>query len=166
MFNNNLLGKVLKLIICLALIGLSACKNNESNSSLIELDLMKNGLPIKVLAPENPEVISNDMGLIQDVTVKGEGNYSIQIVGADAHITDLKVLVGDKLNEIKASPFFTEVVQEDDNGFIFKKTISEERINYDFRYIKIQGDKEYVFQTGLIGQFSLEDVKEMYEAVR
>ena len=68
--------------------------------------------------------------------------------------------------KVKNSPFFSEIIKEDDNGFIFKKTISEDRINYDFRYVKIQGDKEYVFQTGLIGQFTLDDVEMMYEAVK
>ena len=53
-----------------------------------------------------------------------------------------------------------------DNGFIFEKKLSPDHLNYDFRYFKVQGDKEYVFQTGLIGKFSLEDVKGMYGAVK
>lgn len=50
--------------------------------------------------------------------------------------------------------------------FIYRKKISEDRINHDFRYIKIQGDQEYMFQVGLMGQFSLEDVKAMYASVK
>jgi len=38
--------------------------------------------------------------------------------------------------------------------------------NYGFKYLKIQGDKEYIFQTGLVGNFGLDDVKVMYEAVK
>jgi len=153
-------------IFLLAIFFMVSCKNNNNVSSLVELDLMKHGLPIKILAPEGAEIVASDLGFVQDVTVQGTDNYSIQIVGASAHITDMTTLIKDKLEEVKKTPFFTEIIKEDENGFIFMKTIPKDRINYDFRYIKIQGDKEYVFQTGLIGQFSLEEVETMYAAVK
>ena len=65
-----------------------------------------------------------------------------------------------------ASQTFSKIVEEDEKGFIFEKKYSEDRISYDFRYVRLQGDKEFVFQTGLLGQFDLEEVKRMYEAVQ
>jgi len=79
--------------------------------------------------------------------------------------TDMAVLKDDQLREVKKNPFFKEVIFEETNGFIFQKQI-DSLYNYDFRYIKIQGSNEYIFQTGLTGTFSEEDVKEMYESVK
>ena len=39
-------------------------------------------------------------------------------------------------------------------------------LNYGFKYLRIQGDKEYTFQTAMVGTFSLEEAKGMYEAVK
>ena len=39
-------------------------------------------------------------------------------------------------------------------------------MNYDFRVVKIIGDTEYDFQTGLLGKFSKEDVMKMFESVQ
>lgn len=156
---------ILKLTAGILLFNLAACKSDKATSMLVETDLMKHGLPIKILAPPDVEVVSSDLGFVTDVTVKGGDSFYLQIIGSDAHITNMEVLVSDMLNEVKQAPFFSEVVKEEDQGFIFKKTI-DDKVNYDFRYIKIQGDKEYTFQTGLIGQFSLEDVELMFEAVK
>jgi len=144
-----------------------ACKSDQSSSSKLgEMSLLQYGLPIKILAPENPEVTSEDLGFVQDVTVKGEDNYYLQILGGTATTNDVSVIKAKQMEDLKATPYFSKIVEEDDAGFIFEKEYSPERINYDFRYIKIQADKEYVFQTGLIGSFTLEEVKRMYDSIK
>ena len=143
------------------------CKEGAAPaSSLDDLDLMSHGLPIKIKAPAGAEVVTEDMGFIKDVTVKGEGNYFLQILGSEVSTTDIAAIVSSQKEAAKNSPFFSEIVSEDANGFIFKKQITPERINYDFRSIKIQGDQEYVFQMGMMGNFSLDEVKTMYAAVK
>ena len=105
MVNNRIIKKLSYLLLSLILIWLGACNNAPSTSSLVELDLMKDGLPIKILAPPNAEVVTSDMGFIKDVTVKGDDNYYVQILGGSAHITDMNVLVQDKINESKKFTF-------------------------------------------------------------
>ncbi len=127
---------------------------------------MRNGLPIKIKAPENPDIQVRDMGFVKDVSVKSGDNFYIQIVAGTATTTNIARLKEKLMNEARDNPFFAQIVEEDDNGFIFEKKISEERGNFDFRYVRVQGDQEYTFQTGLIGTFSLSDVQRMYSAVK
>jgi len=129
------------------------------------MDLMKYGLPIQIKAPAESVVKANDLGFYKDVTVKHGDNYFVQIISTSMTTTDMAVLKDDQLREVKKNPFFKEVIFEETNGFIFQKQI-DSLYNYDFRYIKIQGSNEYIFQTGLTGTFSEEDVKEMYESVK
>jgi len=131
-----------------------------------DYDLVKHGLSIKIKAPAEPEVTVVDMGIAKDVTVKKGDNYSIQIISAGATNYNVSDIIAEKKTEVEGGPFFSQIVQEDENGFIFEKKIDEENINYDFRAVKILGDTEYDFQTGLLGRFSKEDVMDMYEAVK
>jgi len=153
------------IIALLALSLLFACKDSSPARSLDALDLMKHGLPIKINAPTGAEVVAEDLGFMKDVTVKGENNYFIQIISGVATTTDAAAIIAEQKKEVEAGPFFSEIISEDEHGFIFKKEITSARINYDFRAVKIQGDQEYVFQTGLMGQFSLDEVKAMYASV-
>jgi len=152
------------LLILVAL--LVSCKGGTPTAGYSGLDLMQHGLPIKIKAPADAVVVADDMGIMKDVTVKGDDNYYVQILSGQATTTDVSAIKAEQLVEVKKGPFFEEILLDEENGFIFKKKISEDRINHDFRYTKIQGDKEYTFQTGLMGQFSFDDVKMMYESVK
>lgn len=153
------------LFICLSLACLS-CGNGSSAANLPLTSLLEHGMPIKIKAPEGAIIEGEDMGIMQDVTVKGEGNYFVQITSGDLRVNDLAKKKAEVLEEVKKNPFFEEIIEENEAGFIFKKKISEDKINYDFRHIKFQGSKEYLFQTGLFGQFSLGEVKTMYASVK
>ncbi len=153
--------------LLLALVALLvSCKGSTPTADLSGLDLMQHGLPIKIKAPADAVVVADDMGIMKDVTVKGDENYYVQIISGQATTTDIPAIKAEQLAEVKNGPFFDEILLDEEHGFIFRKKISETRINHDFRYNKIQGDKEYTFQTGLMGQFSFEDVKMMYESVK
>lgn len=154
------------LFLVLSLSFLFACGSGNSGKNLTELNLMEHGMPIKIKAPENAKVEASDMGLMKDVTVKGEGNYFLQITSGELRVNDLKIKKAELLASAKKNPFFDEIVEDFEDGFIFKKKISETKINYDFRAAKIQGSFEYFFQTGLMGQFSLEEVKTMYNSIK
>lgn len=139
------------------------CKDNPADK-YPTLDLLKYGLPIDIKAPANAEVNSNDLGVIKDVTVKNDEGYSIQIYSSTANELDATKIKSELISEVKGGPFFSKIVEEYEDGFIFEKKI-DERINYGFRYVKIQGDFEYIFQTGLMGHFSEDDVRNMYNSV-
>jgi len=131
-----------------------------------KLNLLKHGLPISIKAPEGAKVVADDLGVMQDVTVQSGENYFVQIYGSDAISIDSKAIFQEKKKEIEGGPFFSEIVKEDETGMIYKKQIDEKTVDYDFIYVKVQGDKEYIFQTGLMGTFDESQVNTMYESVQ
>ena len=137
----------------------------EGKEKTEALDLMKYGLPIQIMAPAESVVKADDMGIFKDVTVKKGDNYFVQILSTSATTSDLAALKEDQLVEVKKNIFFNKVILDEPNGFIFEKKI-DSTFNYDFRYVKIQGSNEYIFQTGLMGKFSEDDVRTMYESVK
>jgi len=158
------LSYILLITVAALIVGCKA--DSTSSTGLVTTDLMKYGMPIKVNAPAESKIESSDLGIMKDVTVKGEGNYSLQISSGVAMTTDISSIKADQLRDVKNALYFDELVQEDEHGFIYRKKISEDRINHDFRFIKIQADQEYIFQTGLLGSYTLEDVQRMYNSVK
>lgn len=141
-----------------------SCKSADDN--LKPLDLLSYGLPLKINAPENSVVEFDDMAIIKDVTVKGSDNYSIQIFASETNTLDLSVLKAEMKNSIEGGPFFSKIIVEEDDGFIYEKKIDENYTNYDFRQVKIRGDQKYIIQAGLSGKYTLEQVKKMYRSVQ
>jgi len=142
---------------------LLACSSKPAPKSL---SLLQYGIPLSINAPENVEVKVEDLGIWKDVTIKNEEGFNVQLIVSESTTFDKSKVMIEQLNTVKASQFFSKIVEEYDDGFIFEKKIDENNINYDFRHIKLNGDREYVFQTGLLGTFSEEAVREMYKAVQ
>lgn len=128
--------------------------------------MVKHGLSIKIKAPAEPEVKVVDMGIAKDVTIKKGDSYDIQIVSSTATEYDVSKILAEKKAEVEAGIYFSQIIQEDENGFVFEKKIDDENLNYDFRAVRIIGDVEYDFQAGLTGNFSKEDVLDMYDAIK
>lgn len=155
------------LLFVVAVILMWACQRNSSEQDWVEKDLLQYGIPITIMAPDSAEVNSSDLGgLIQDVTIKKGDDYYIQIYASDAETTDIAKVKSAQLSEVKSNRYFSKIVQEETEGFIYETVIDSSAINYGFRYVRVQGDKEFIFQTGLVGNFSLEQVERMYEAVK
>lgn len=155
------------LLFVVAIIFMWACESNGTKQDWVEKDLLQYGIPMTIMAPDSAEVNSSDLGgLIQDVTVKKGEDYYIQIYASDAETTDIARVKSAQLSEVKSNRYFSKIVQEESEGFIYETAIDSSTINYGFRYLRVQGDKEYIFQTGLVGNFSLEQVEKMYEAVK
>lgn len=139
---------------------------SESQDSLKPLNLLEYGLPITIMAPDSAEVKSSDLGgLLKDVTIKKGDDFSIQIYASAAETTDIAKVKANQIAEVKSNRYFSKIVEEKDNGFIYETAIDSSNINYGFRYIRVQGDQEYIFQTALIGTFDEEAVRNMYKAV-
>lgn len=155
----------MRLLIILFSFTIYSCGPSATTSNFPDMDLMKHGMPIKIMAPAGSAVEASDLGVMKDITVKGEDNYFIQITSGMSTTTDVNTLVAAQKKAVSSSEFFDSYIKEDAQGFIFKKKIGD-RINHDFRYVKIQGDQEYLFQTGLMGQFSESEVMTMFEAIR
>jgi hypothetical protein len=156
----------MRIFYLLFIVGLCFSCKQDPSSGFVERDLMSNGIPIKIKAPPEAEVKMEDYGFLKDVTVKKGEDFYIQIIESDASNYDVKALKQESLDEVKTAAFFSQILSEEEQGFIYEKKIDEETYNYDFRYIKIQGDKVYTFQRGLIGTFTQEQVEMMYNAVK
>ncbi len=141
-----------------------SCKSDPL-SEMKKTELMSHGFPIAMYVPDGATFKKTDFGVMQDLTIKAGDNYYVQIFSSDLLTLDMKVVMNEKLAEAKAHRFFSKIISEEEDGFIFEKNI-DGIINYDFRFVKIQGDKEYVFQTGLSGNYTEEDVKAMYASVK
>lgn len=131
-----------------------------------KLDLQSHGVPVTIMAPDSAIIQEKDYNFMRDITIQKGGQFFIQIFEFAAPKQDA---AGEKLRQLAAvheDPFFHEVIKEEDQGFIFSKMADSITLDYDFRYIRIIGDKELIFQTGLVGSYSLEDVKVMYNAVK
>ncbi len=142
----------------------SSCSSGDKENKA--LDLMSYGVPLKVKAPEGTVVKVKDMSIYKDITLKGGKDYFIQIISTSATTNDIGKIKAERLKEVKENPFFHNVILDEKNGFVFEKKINDTTFNYDFRYIKIQGDNQFSFQTGLFGLFTKDQVLKMYESVK
>lgn len=143
---------------------LSACRMDPDG--MHRLDLTPHGLPLQIMAPDSAEVVVKDYEIMRDITIKKGEDFFVQIFEFEAAHLDA---AGEKLRQLDAvrdDPFFKEIVREDDEGFIFSRQLDSTLMDFDFRFIRIMEEKELIFQTGLIGTFSLADVKRMYKSVQ
>ncbi len=152
-------------LVLLVFINLVSTSCNNNSVQLQPLDMMSQGLPIKIMAPDSASVEFDDLGIMKDVTVKGQGNFHLQIYAMNTDVLEIKKLIEEAKSEVEDSEFFSEIISEDNRGFIYKKDITEDYSNYDFRSFKLQGDTKYSFQAGMGQQYSLDDIKLMYQAV-
>lgn len=138
----------------------------EKAAELNTLDLLEYGIPLRINAPSNATVAVDDLGVWKDITVQDSTDFGLQILASQSTTFDKSKIVADQLQLVKEGLYFSKIIEEYEDGFIFEKKIDEDNINYDFRFIKLNGDREYLFQTSLIGTFSEEAVRTMYSAVQ
>ncbi len=129
------------------------------------MDLLKHGFSISVQAPADAEIASDDLGVMKELTIKSGEEYNVQILKSNSNTTLVSEVLNGQMKMVKTDQYFTKVIEEHDNGFIFEKDI-DGNVNYDFRYIKLIGDQEYIYQTGMMGTFTEEAVRAMYKSVQ
>lgn len=143
-----------------------AC-NSDPKTNLKSLDLLEYGIPITIMAPDSAKIVAGSLSFSKDVTIKSKAdNFDIQIFAYDATTTSLAAVKESHLAEVKSNAYFSKILEEEDAGFIYEMNFDTTESSYGFRYLKIQGDKEYIFQTGLVGSFDLDEARLMYEAVK
>lgn len=150
-----------------AILFMTACAGEEK-VNLKPLDLLKYGVPVTIMAPDSADVKTSDMIVQKDITIKGDAddNYYVQIYAADASTNDVSQLKAEQLALVKDNRYFSKIVKEDAAGFIYENKIDSANIIHGFRFIKIQGNKEFIFQNVSTGMFDLANTEMMYEAVQ
>jgi len=130
------------------------------------LDLLPHGIPFSILAPDSAEVETIDFATImKDVTIKSGDDYFVQIFASDANTTDLHILKQEQLKEVKAEKHFSKIIEEVDQGFIYESKKDSTLNYYGFRYVRLQGTKEYILQNGFSGFYTENQVRSMFKAV-
>jgi len=142
-----------------------ACQQDAS-SNLKPLNLLEYDIPITIMAPDSAEVKTMDLLVQKDVTIKSGDDYFVQIFVSDAVTTDTKKIVAELMAEVKKNRYFSKIIKENPEGFIYQTAIDSTHTSYGFRQVRVQGDREFIFQTGLIGTFDQQQVENMYEAVK
>ncbi len=154
------------LLFAIAILLVCSCDNTKSNFE--PLDLMAHGMPIKIMAPANTSIKSDDLGIMKDLTIVDtlNGGYNIQIYSSKTDVLDRAKLLEGIKSEIEGSTFFSKMIEETENGFIYEKKVTEDYINYDFRVVRLQSNVKYTLQAGFGEQYELSDVENMFDAVR
>ena len=69
------------------------------------------------------------------------------------------------MNNLRSISVYSSVnvILDEPNGFVFETVIDSTLHNFGFRRIVIQGDREYIFQSGN-GNYTKEQAEEMYQA--
>ena len=154
-------------VLFLSFILFQSCKNDKIEIERFkERDLISEGVPLKIRAPENAEVNVKVENFYKDITVKKGNDYSVQIIGTEAFTNDLVDVRKELENEVKKNPNFSKIILEDTNGFVFEKKTDDGSLIYDFRFIKIEGNQQFVFQTGLYNKFSKDQAMKMFNSVK
>lgn len=151
-------------VLCLAMF--FVCCSDANNGEWRTHNLLKYDLPISIIGPDSVLINSNILMSTRDVTVQGafDKGYSVQIFSSEASTLDPKNIKNQQLIDVKTNPYFKEVIKDDNQGFIYRTEIDSLNINYGFKWIKVQGDNEYIFQNGIGRFFTLEEVEKMYDA--
>ena len=146
---------------------LNNCSDGGHPRGWQPLDLLPHGVSVSVLAPPGAVVKTGNLNsaLVSDLTIKGGSDYSIQLFYGPAITNDIARLKSDHLENVRGNRYFNKIVNEEVAGFIYQSMI-DSIATYGFRLVKLQGDQELNFQTGLGALFTLEDVQLMYEAVK
>jgi len=150
----------------LAIIAITLTSCGEPTVALDQLDLMSYGMPLTIDAPPDAEVTKRGIAFRQELEIVGEDNFRLVVAMDDAVQSDAQKLKEQKLAEAKQNRFFFRLVEDDSQGFIFENRIDSLNSTYGFNYVKIQGDKEFVFQQSRTGIYTLEEVEAMYGAVK
>ncbi len=150
------------IVSCFFLVG---CKN-EPTIKLVPQNLLAYDVPLTIMAPVSAVIKKEDWGIMQIVTVQKGKDYDLQIQSSEATSTDIATIKSQKIIDVKNERYFSKIIQEDENGFVFETQPDSTTNYYGFRYITVLGDKEYVIQNGLAGNYTLEQAQNMYKAVK
>ncbi|MEZ4907411.1 MAG: hypothetical protein R2771_07180 [Saprospiraceae bacterium] len=138
----------------------------ENNEHYESMDLMDKGIPLKINAPEGTKVKVDVENFYKDITLNDDNGYNIQIIATEAFTDSLYSIKQELISEVEKNPFFNKMISDEANGFIFEKKTNDSTYNYDFRYVKIQDGQQFVFQAGLYGLFTKDQVLKMYDSVK
>ncbi len=144
----------------------ASCQQDEL-ADWYPVDLNSYGIPARLLVPDSSalDIKVNDLGIMQDITVQAGEGYSLQIFAAKAGSSSASQILREQKKEVEEQSLFSRMVEEYSDGFIFENRIDSATTSFDFRKVKMENGQEYIFRTGLLGLFTEEQVRKMYQAI-
>ena len=149
-------------LVVLVVAMMTSCGNDRGGWQ--ETSLLEHGIPITILAPDSLEVNRSSIAFQEDITLKAEG-FNIQIFISDAIVASAAAAISSQKESVTENPYFDSILSEDDKGFVFKNQIDSAHASFGFRHVRLMGGKEYIFQEGMLGSFTEDEARRMYEAV-
>lgn len=138
----------------------------EKEKGMQPLDLTPYGLELSILAPDSTVVSIKEYPSMRDITIRKDDHFHIELFELESNRGDPATEKQRQLAAIKKDPTFLEVVKEYDKGFIYSKQADSTTIDYDFRYMRYLGNKQLIFQSGVLTAFALQDIEQMVEAIK
>lgn len=151
-----------KAVLILCVFSFIACQDDNA-LKLVEVDLLKYGVPITIKAPESAE-ITKPSGDGEVWIVDTASYFKIQVVRSPTASIDVAEVKAEELELAKSLGGFSKLISEQNDGFIFEENY--DTVSYDFKHIVISGDNKYVFQKLLTEIPTKEEVETMYKAVK
>ncbi|MFZ1750633.1 MAG: hypothetical protein WAU01_10590 [Saprospiraceae bacterium] len=153
-------------LICLTSVTilLSSCKNNPKSHNK-GTDLLKYGVPVVIQTPDDVVITKLGSGQLTDVSVRNDQGYDVQIFMTNAVSNDMTRLKREKKELIITNPYFSKIVEEYDEGFIYEIRNESNERSYDFNIVKISGNNEISFQCGNSKEFTESEVKKMVRSI-
>jgi hypothetical protein len=154
---------ILKIFLAVSLFTFSC--TSKSKPSGPGTDLLKYGIPDRILVPVNSTIAPLGSGKTTGITITAENDLEVQGIMTFSLTKNYQKLLLDKKREISSDPYFVKIVEETDNGFLFEKQVTEKAKAYDFRVLKIIGDQELTYLCGIKKEYTEAEVKEMMKWV-
>lgn len=149
----------------ISLLFLFAC-SNPNDAYLQPRNLLEYGIPYTILAPDSVDIQKENLVVQDEVIIKSQksDDYEVRIYFGAA-TKDVAATKAEHLNNLKSISAYSavNVILDEPNGFIFETVIDSTLHNFGFRRIVVQGDREYIFQSGN-GNYTKEQAEEMYKA--
>ena len=103
---------------------------------------------------------------MRDINIRKDDHFHIQMFELQSNGNDPDEEKARQLKAVKKDPAFLEVIKEYDQGFVYSKQLDSTTVDYDFRYFRYLGEKQLIFQSGVLTAFVLEDIEQMIQAVQ
>lgn len=141
-----------------------SCQNSSSKIKN-RTSLYKYGIPAYIKAPADARYNKASSGNIESLSVVDDDGFNLQILLMPTSLTDDKTAKQHQKEQVVNHPDFSKIIEDYDQGFLFELEIAGTRY-YDFRYVRITGTKEIIFQAGPTCQCTESQVRNMLLAVQ
>jgi hypothetical protein len=117
--------------------------------------------------PKDVDINRRIVGNITEVIVKGKDEkswFELIVQNLPSESEDLAWNKYLQIEDVRNNVYFTRIMEENENGFIYE-LVPRDKPTYHFRYVIVQGSQLYVVSTALGSELTMEQTRELFEAV-